>query len=56
MRMNRLAERLRISLGQQPPGSADPVHVEVRAMEQLAELPEFIAALARWPLLWVAGP
>ena len=52
--MNRLSERLRISLGQRPPGSADPAQVEARAAEQLAELPAFLDALARWPLPWVA--
>ncbi len=55
MRLNRLSERLRISLGQQAPGSTDLAQVEARAGEQLEELPRFVDDLACWSQLLAAG-
>jgi hypothetical protein len=55
LRLNRLSERLRISLGQQEPGSASRAHAEARAGEQLEELPAFLDNLARWSRLLAVG-
>jgi hypothetical protein len=55
MRLNRLAERLRITLGEQEPGPIDPGPAEARAAEQLAELPAFVALLDDWSARLSAG-
>ncbi|GAA3511779.1 aminoglycoside phosphotransferase family protein [Actinocatenispora rupis] len=48
LHLGRIAERLRSSLGQQPPGSTDPAAAATRATEQLARLPSFTATLTAW--------
>jgi Ser/Thr protein kinase RdoA (MazF antagonist) len=55
MLLNRLAERLRMTLGEQPPGSVDVTRAEARAADRLARLPGFLADLARWSEL-LDGP
>jgi Phosphotransferase enzyme family len=55
MRLNRLSERLRVTLGHQAPGSMNLAQAEARAGEQLDELPTFFDDLARWSRLLSAG-
>lgn len=48
LHLERLAERLRITLGLQRPGSVDPAAAETRAAHHLGRLPAFVATLATW--------
>ncbi|GAB2580633.1 hypothetical protein Aab01nite_57280 [Paractinoplanes abujensis] len=48
LRLGRLAERLRMSLGDQGLGSQAPVAVEQRATEQIAEMPAFFRYLRNY--------
>ncbi|WP_127499137.1 phosphotransferase [Actinoplanes solisilvae] len=50
LRLGRLAERLRMSLGDQDLGSRDLAAVERRAAEQIAETPALVAALRNYRL------
>jgi len=48
LRLGRLAERLRMSLGDQDLGPRELAAVERRAAEQIAEMPAFLAALRNY--------
>nr|WP_221380560.1 aminoglycoside phosphotransferase family protein [Actinoplanes polyasparticus] len=50
LRLGRLAERLRMSLGDQDLGPRELAAVERRAAEQIAEMPSFLAALRNYRL------
>jgi Ser/Thr protein kinase RdoA (MazF antagonist) len=56
LRLNRLSGRLRMSLGHQASGPVELVRVDMRAGEQLEELPAFLDTLARWSRLLSALP
>lgn len=45
LRLGRLAERLRMSLGLEPAGPRDLAAVETRAIEQITDMPDFVAAV-----------
>jgi hypothetical protein len=50
LRLGRLAERLRMSLGEQGLGPRELAAIEHRAAEQIAETPSFVAALRGYRL------
>jgi Ser/Thr protein kinase RdoA (MazF antagonist) len=45
LRLGRLAERLRMSLGQQPTGSQKVADIDARATERISDMPEFAAGV-----------
>jgi Ser/Thr protein kinase RdoA (MazF antagonist) len=48
LHLARCAEKLAVSLGEQPPGSLNPGAAEQRVAAQLAALPDFAASVQRW--------
>lgn len=48
LRLGRLSERLRISLGEQEPGSEDIERLHTRARDQLRDFPALVERLTRW--------
>ncbi|GIL25856.1 phosphotransferase [Actinocatenispora comari] len=48
LHLARCAEKLAVSLGEEPSGSLDPGAAEQRAATQLAALPDFATSLQRW--------
>lgn len=54
LRLGRLSERLRISLGEQEPGSQDVERADERACGQLRDLPGLMERLDRWAGLFTS--
>lgn len=51
LRLNRISERLSVTLGLSEFGSMEPMHAEVRAREQIEDLPHLVSTLTRWAAL-----
>ncbi len=55
LKLARLSERLQVTVGRIGAGSTEPHKADIRAREQLEELPGFLADLTRWCALLEPG-